>query len=251
MSSISVAIPKIDQPQSAPETGPRVAMYTMGCKVNSFESELIAENLARKSYTRVNWQDQADVYIVNTCTVTSEADRQARQQIRRLARSNPEAKIVVTGCYAQMDPAACEAIPGVDLVVGNGEKLNIPEILQSFDLNQTETALVTDLDEYVSLPQDLLSGFEGKTRAFVQVQQGCDQGCTFCIIHRARGPNRSFDANDVLRQVQNLESNGYREIVLCGVDIGSYGMDQENGKSGLLNLLKMLCQDAGEVTVVR
>lgn len=197
----------------------------MGCKVNLFESELIQHKLEKLGYGRTERTHDATTWIINTCTVTSEADRQARQQVRKAIRSNPDAWIVVTGCYAQIDPEACAAIPGVDLVVGNSRKLDIPSLLAPLQARQLPTVMVDDIDREISLPDELVSGFEGKTRAFVQIQQGCDQGCTFCIIHTARGPNRSFSPGMIRRQVERLVMNDYREVVICGVDIGSFGSD--------------------------
>lgn len=183
---------------------------------------------------RVTDDARADLCVINTCTVTAEADRQARQQVRRAIKSNPGAWIVVTGCYAQMDPGACAEIPGVDLVVGNNRKLDIPNLVDELFKHRLPQVIVGDMDRDISLPSDLVSGFDGRSRAFVQIQQGCDQGCTFCIIHTARGPNRSFAADAIQKQVSHLIENGYREIVLCGVDIGSYGCDADRSRSGTL-----------------
>ncbi len=219
--------------------GPSVAVATMGCKVNTFESALIEEKLADNGFRRAVDPSAAEVRIINTCTVTLEADRQARQQVRRIIRDNPDAWVVVTGCYAQTDPEACAAIPGVDLVVGNARKLEIPALLAPMMARALPPVMVDDVDADVGLPDQLVSGFEGRTRAFVQVQQGCDRGCTFCIIHTARGPNRSFDRDMIRRQVERLVLNGYREVVLCGVDIGSYGEDRGE-REGLEDLLQHL-----------
>ena len=222
----------------------RFFIATLGCKVNSFESELIADKLTGQGYRRVGRHDPADLCLINTCTVTAEADRQARQLVRRVVRNNPEAWIVVTGCYAQMEARACAAIPGVDLVVGNGGKLDIPALLDELYSGGLPPVMVGDVDREISLPRQLVGGFEGRVRAFVQIQQGCDQGCTFCIIHKARGPNRSFPAAMIRRQVARLVMNGYRELVICGVDIGSYGSDfaesNTSADGGLTGLLERL-----------
>ena len=222
----------------------RFSIATLGCKVNQFESELIAQKLTAQHYQRVAHNAPADLCLINTCTVTAEADRQARQLVRRAIRNNPDAWVVVTGCYAQIDADACAAIPGVDLVVGNGAKLDIPELLEQMYDGALPPVMVGDLDREISLPQQLISGFDGRVRAFVQIQQGCDQGCTFCIIHKARGPNRSFPAGLIRRQVERLAINGYRELVICGVDIGSYGSDfstcGDTLGEGLSQLLRQL-----------
>lgn len=203
----------------------RVGIKTLGCKVNTYESELISETLKSDHWQTVPSSDQADLYLINTCTVTKEADRQARQEVRKAVKRNPDALVVVTGCYAQMDPDACAAIPGVDLVLGNDQKLDVHSLLPQLQRGELPQIVVGDLDQHVSLPDKLITGFDSHTRAFVQIQQGCDQGCTFCIIHVARGPSRSIAPSVIKRQVQRLVLNGYPEVVICGVDLGSYGED--------------------------
>ena len=234
----------VDVAKQRPPGQGRIAVSTMGCKVNTFESELIVQKLA-PSYERVAEVEQADVYLINTCTVTVEADRQARQQVRKAIRANPNAWVIVTGCYAQINPEACSEIPGVDLVVGNSKKLDIPSLLEPLYKGELPPVMVGDLDSEISLPDQLVSGFDGRSRAFVQIQQGCDQGCTFCIIHTARGPNRSFEPTLIRRQAERLVMNGYREIVICGVDIGSYGSDFDSDFD-LVDLLKGLVEIDGD-----
>ena len=217
-----------DLPAPSPVATPNsktVGITTLGCKVNTFESELIGEALKTDDWQLVPNTQSADLYLINTCTVTKEADRQARQEVRKAIKRNPQALVVVTGCYAQMDPQACAAIPGVDLVLGNDRKLDVHKLLPELQRGALEKVMVGDLDQHVSLPDQLLAGYEAHTRAFVQIQQGCDQGCTFCIIHVARGPSRSLAPSLIKRQVQRLVLNGYPEIVICGVDLGSYGED--------------------------
>ena len=220
----------------------KVGITTMGCKVNAYESELISEAFKTDNWITVSAKDKADLYIVNTCTVTQEADRQARREVRKVVRKNPEALVVVTGCYAQMDSNACAEIPGVDLVVGNDRKLDIHDLLPELEKGDLPTVLVGDLDKHISLPNELLAGYEAQTRAFIQIQQGCDQGCTFCIIHRARGPSRSLAPTLIKRQVEKLALNGYPEVVICGVDLGSYGEDfsAASGKYDLVDLIQEL-----------
>ncbi len=203
----------------------KVGITTLGCKVNAYESELIGETLQTQDWQVVPNTDLADLYLINTCTVTKEADRQARQEVRKAVKRNPEALVVVTGCYAQMDPDTVAEIPGVDLVLGNDRKLDMHKLLPQLQEGELPKVMVGDLDQHVSLPDQLLAGYEAYTRAFVQIQQGCDQGCTFCIIHVARGPSRSLAPSLIKRQVQRLVLNGYPEIVICGVDLGSYGED--------------------------
>ena len=220
----------------------KVGITTMGCKVNTYESELIAETLKTDDWQVVPNTDKADLYLINTCTVTREADRQARQEVRKVIKRNPDALVVVTGCYAQMDPEACADIPGVDLVLGNDRKLDMHKLLPKLEEGELPNVMVGDLDQHVSLPDQILAGYEAHTRAFVQIQQGCDQGCTFCIIHVARGPSRSLPPSLIKRQVQRLVLNGYPEIVICGVDLGAYGDDlsTESESFDLVDLLNEL-----------
>ena len=240
------------KPESAPAMGSktvseqtrRVGITTLGCKVNTYESELIGETLKTDDWRVVPAQEEADLYLINTCTVTKEADRQARQEVRKAIKRNPEALVVVTGCYAQMDPETCAEIPGVDLVLGNDRKLDVHKVIPQLEKGALPKVMVGDLDQHVSLPDQLLAGYEAHTRAFVQIQQGCDQGCTFCIIHVARGPSRSLPPSLIKRQVQRLVLNGYPEIVICGVDLGSYGEDFNDagfdGSSESFNLVSLL-----------
>ena len=186
-----------------------VEVLTFGCRLNAYESELIRGHAAALQ----------DTVVVNTCAVTAEAERQARQAIRRLARERPEACIVVTGCAVQLDPAAWEAVPGVQRVLGNEDKLK-PE---SWVPGAPST--VSDIMAARETPPHLVTEFAGRARAFVQVQQGCDHRCTFCIIPFGRGPNRSVPIGGVVAQVRALAQAGYQEVVLTGVDIASYGAD--------------------------
>jgi len=189
---------------------PRV--ITLGCRLNAFESEVIR--------TEATAAGVSDALIVNTCAVTSEAVRQARQTVRRLRRQQPDARIVVTGCAAQLHADAFAAMPEVDRVLGNAEKLD----RRSWADDGAPIA-VADIMSVRETAGHLVAGFDGRTRAFVQVQQGCDHRCTFCIIPFARGPNRSVPPDRVVDQVRMLVANGYAEVVLTGVDVCSYGDD--------------------------
>ena len=235
-------------PTATGKSGKRVGISTLGCKINSFESELISQSLRNQDWYTVSDREAADLYLINTCTVTREADRQARQAVRRVIRQNPEALVVVTGCYAQMAPEACAAIEGVDLVLGNDRKLDVHNLLPQLEQGTLPQVLVGDVDQHVSLPDQLLAGYEGRTRAFIQVQQGCDNGCTFCIIHKARGHSRSLPPTLVRRQVQKLVAAGYHEIVVCGVDLGSYGEDFDQ-PFDLCDLLESLLEDVGDARI--
>ena len=231
-------------PDSSPKQsgvdGRSVTVQTLGCKVNLFESEYIYDQLESKSWVR-SLDERADLCIINTCTVTSEADRQSRQAIRRAIRQNPDSTIVVTGCYAQMHPEQCSAIEGVDLVVPGSSKLRIPEYLADTRARSGLRLQVLPADESV-LPEKPIAAFGARSRAFVQIQQGCDNGCTFCIIHEARGASRSLLPTTVNRQVSVHVENGFREIVLCGIDLGAYGDDMSAGQKEAIDLAQLTAQ---------
>lgn len=186
-----------------------VEVVTFGCRINSFESEVLKEK----------FKQMDNLIIVNTCAVTGEAERQCRQAIRKLHKENPQAKIVVTGCAAQINPAKFAEMPEVDLVLGNKEKTEIEKYLHE---TLSEKSIVGDIFSYEEYDKYLITGFEGRQRAYVQIQQGCNHRCTYCIIPFARGNNRSVAEQDIIEQIRTLLKNGYREICLTGVDACSY-----------------------------
>ncbi len=192
-------------------------IITFGCRLNSFESEVIKGHVRQAGL--------GDAVVVNTCAVTAEAERQARQAIRRARRQRPGARIIVTGCAAQIDPQRYGAMPEVDGVLGNAEKLSAT----SYAPEGALPIQVADIMTVRETAGHLVEGFEGRARAFLQVQQGCDHRCSFCIIPMGRGPNRSVPAAEVIAQAHRLLANGYREIVLTGVDVTSYGRDLRAG----------------------
>jgi threonylcarbamoyladenosine tRNA methylthiotransferase MtaB len=187
-------------------------VLTFGCRLNAFESEVIRGHASAAGLT--------DAVIVNTCAVTKEAERQARQAIRRARRDHPDARLIVTGCAAQIDPARYAAMPEVDLVLGNDEKMKA----ESYAPSDSRVA-VGDIMALTETAAHLVDGFEGRARAFIEVQQGCDHRCTFCIIPYGRGNSRSVPVGEIVRQSERLVAAGYRELVLTGVDITSFGSD--------------------------
>ena len=193
-------------------------IITFGCRLNSFESEIIKGQAAEAGLD--------DVVVIHTCAVTAEAERQARQAIRRARRERPDAKIVVTGCSAQISPGAYAEMGEVDHVLGNGEKLD-PDVWQALAAPGSTEARVNvgDAEAIRETAGHLVDGLEGRSRAFVQVQNGCDHRCTFCIIPYGRGPSRSVPVGDVVAQTRRLVERGHKEVVLTGVDLTSYGRD--------------------------
>lgn len=186
-----------------------VEVVTLGCRINSYESEVLKEKLSSFD----------NVIIVNTCAVTGEAERQCRQTIRKLRKSNPEARIIVTGCAAQIAPHKFAEMPEVDLVLGNKEKAEIEKYINE---ELSEKSIVGDIFSYDSYDKYLITGFEGRQKAFVQIQQGCNHRCTYCIVPYARGNNRSVQEEDIIRQIRELLEQGFEEICLTGVDACSY-----------------------------
>lgn len=186
-----------------------VEVVTFGCRINSFESEILKEK----------FKSIDDLIIVNSCAVTGEAERQCRQAIRKLRKEKPSAKIVVTGCAAQVNPQKFTQMPEVDLVLGNKEKAEIEKYINN---DITEKTIVGDIFSYESYDKYLITGFEGRQRAFVQIQQGCNHRCTYCIIPFARGNNRSVPEDEIIKQIKTLLAQGFDEICLTGVDACSY-----------------------------
>ena len=194
----------------------KAKVVTFGCRLNIYESEIIKEHAENARLT--------DAFIFNTCAVTAEATRQAKQSIRRTRRNNPDANIIVTGCAAQIDPQQFSDMTEVDQVFGNEEKLS-SQSYQDFGISKSERVAVNDIMSIKKTAPHLIDGFEERSRAFVQVQNGCDHRCTFCIIPYGRGNSRSVPAGEVVTQIQKLVDNGYKEVIITGVDITSYGPD--------------------------
>jgi threonylcarbamoyladenosine tRNA methylthiotransferase MtaB len=221
-----------------------VEVVTFGCRLNTYESEAMQRHAEAA--------DLGETVIVNTCAVTAEATRQARQTIRRIAREKPEARIVVTGCAAQVEPQAFAAMPEVAQVVGNHEKMQAETwtALKDFGVGASERVVVDDIMAVRETALHLIDGMRGRTRAFVQVQNGCDHRCTFCIIPFGRGPSRSVPVGAVVDQVRRLVGNGYREVVLTGVDITSYGADLP-GRPALGRLVQAILKHVPELERLR
>jgi len=191
-------------------------IITFGCRLNSYESEVMRASLIKAGVTQA--------FVINSCAVTNEAVRQSRQTIRKLRRDHPQARIIVTGCAAQIDPAPYDAMPEVDFVIGNGEKMQT-STWQGLAAGELERVRVNDIFSVRETASHMISGFGGRARAYVQIQNGCDHRCTFCIIPFGRGNSRSVPVGDVVEQIRRLSGQGFAEIVLTGVDITDYGAD--------------------------
>ena len=212
-----------------------VAFYTLGCKVNQYETEAIAESFKSMGYIINKFDEKSDVYVVNSCSVTAMADRKARTLISKARKQNPGAIIVLCGCYSQTN-GEVKNINDADIIIGNRNKCDLPNIIKNYEGEKYYN--VPDIMEVKKFEETPVSGHEGKTRAFMKIQDGCDNYCAYCIIPYARGHIRSREMTSIKNEAETLIKNGYREIVLTGIHITSYGKD--SGGVTLLDVLKML-----------
>ena len=216
----------------------KVALYNLGCKVNSYETEGMRQSFAQKGYSIVPFDEAADIYIVNTCTVTNIADRKSRQMLHRARQLNPEAIVVAAGCYVQTAQAAVEKDAGIDLAIGNNRKKDIVEIVEAYLIQRRDKTLggttVPDIGRVREYEEFRLKRTGEHTRAYIKIQDGCNQFCSYCAIPYARGRVRSRRQEDILEEVRGLAEAGYREVVLTGIHISSYGTD--TGESRLVEL---------------
>ena len=215
-----------------------VAFYTLGCKVNFYDTEAIWQLFKKEGYEQVDFEQQADVYVINTCTVTNTGDKKSRQIIRRAIRRNPDAVVAVTGCYAQTSPAEVMAIPGVDIVIGTQNRDQILTLVKQFQEQRRPVNAVRNIMKTREFEELDVPNFADRTRAFLKIQEGCNNFCTFCIIPWSRGLMRSRKPESVIRQAQMLVEAGYKEIVLTGIHTGGYGEDFADYK--LADLLRDL-----------
>ncbi len=197
----------------------RVAISTLGCKTNQFESAAMAEQLETAGYLMVHFNEPSDIYIINSCTVTARTDAETRRLIRRARRLNPDSRIIATGCYAQVAPCELEKMPEIDCVIGNQEKLSISSLLESAGRS------VADISQIVNAEPLKLTSFAEHTRAFLQIQNGCNSFCSYCIVPYARGRSRSVTADETLQGIRDLAAHGFKEVVLTGIHLGAYGHD--------------------------
>lgn len=225
----------------------RFAIYTLGCKVNQYESQAMQSILEGQGHTLVPFEEQADLYLINTCSVTAVSDKKSRQVIRRARRSNPEAVIAVCGCYAQAEPEQVAAL-GVDLVSGTGDRLAFLERVQQEVRRHQPLVEVDDALRRTGFEVLPAGGLEGRTRAMLKVQDGCRNFCTYCIIPYTRGALRSEPLETAVEQAKALAEQGYREIVLTGIEISSWGVEWKNG-SGLIDLIEALCRAVPELRI--
>lgn len=202
------------------------AFYTLGCKVNQYETQAITELFKDRGYDIKDFSDVCDVYVINTCTVTAMSDRKSRQIIRRAKKQNPDSIVVVTGCYAQVSPDEVLKIEGVNLVIGTNEKSTIPGAVEK--LCKEKQSFVHDISRTRDFERMQVTGYGTMTRAYIKIQEGCNQFCSYCIIPYARGPIRSRDPEEVIDEARALVNDGFTEIILVGIHIASYGLDRKD-----------------------
>ena len=227
----------------------KIAFYTLGCKVNQYETQALEQLVTQRGHSLVPFEEAADAYVINTCTVTAVSDKKSRQVIRRARKAAPDAVIAVCGCYPQTHPDDVEKL-GVDLISGTGDRTGFVDLLER---EWRDRQPITALDDafqrraFESLPA---GGLEGRTRAMLKMEDGCVNFCSYCIIPYARGRVRSLPLADCVRQARELEAAGYREIVLTGIEISSWGQDLE-GKPELMEAIEAICQGLSPDTRVR
>ena len=221
----------------------KAASFALGCKVNQYESEAIAELFAEKGYEIVGIDEEADVYVINTCTVTNFGDKKSRQLIRKVKRQNENAIVAVVGCYAQTAPKELMEIAGVNLVIGTKDRAQIVEMVEQYDrANGVENHVSDIMKERVFEPLSIQK-LANRTRAYLKIQDGCSQYCSYCIIPYARGPIRSREPQEVVAEVKRLAENGFNEVVLTGIHVASYGKDRRD--TSLLDILKQVHEVEG------
>lgn len=208
----------------------KVAFHNLGCKVNSYEMDVMLQSLKDKGYEIVPFEEKADIYIVNTCTVTNIADRKSRQMLHKAKKTNPEGIVVAVGCYVQSDTEGAKADDAVDLLIGNNRKKDLVRILENY-MNGVEEDAVIDINHTDEYEEMKLTGTQEHTRAYIKIQDGCNQFCSYCLIPFARGRVRSRKSEDIVEEITGLAKAGYQEFVLTGIHISSYGIDfEEKGR---------------------
>lgn len=225
----------------------KAALHNLGCKVNAYETEAMQEMLEQAGYEIVPFREGADIYIINTCTVTNIADRKSRQMLHRARKMNPDAIVVAAGCYVQAQAEKQEVDPCIDIVLGNNRKKDLLAVLEEYQQKKAEGECLEEVED-ISRTKDYeplsLTKPGDHTRAYIKVQDGCNQFCTYCIIPYARGRVRSREVEDVIREVRALAENGYREVVLTGIHLSSYGIDFD-GERHLLELIRAVHEVEG------
>ena len=224
----------------------KVALHNLGCKVNAYEVEAMQQLLENAGYETVPFEEGADVYVINTCTVTNIADRKSRQMLNKAKKMNPDAIVVATGCYAQADTEKLKEDTAVDLILGNNQKTQIVEALEEYEKEHAKQVQVIEINHTKEYEELSISSTAEHVRAYIKVQDGCNQFCTYCIIPFARGRVRSRKIEEVLSEVETLAAKGYKEVVLTGIHLSSYGVDfPKEERESLLSLIQAVSRVEG------
>ena len=224
----------------------KVALHNLGCKVNAYEVEAMQQLLENAGYETVPFEEGADVYVINTCTVTNMADRKSRQMLHKAKKMNPDAIVVATGCYAQADTEKLKEDTAVDLILGNNQKTQIVEALEEYEKEHAKQVQVIEINHTKEYEELSISSTSEHVRAYIKVQDGCNQFCTYCIIPFARGRVRSRKIEEVLSEVETLAAKGYKEVVLTGIHLSSYGVDfPKEERESLLSLIQAVSRVEG------
>ena len=224
----------------------KVALHNLGCKVNAYEVEAMQQLLENAGYETVPFEEGADVYVINTCTVTNIADRKSRQMLHKAKKMNPDAIVVATGCYAQADTEKLKEDTAVDLILGNNQKTQIVEALEEYEKEHAKQVQVIEINRTKEYEELSISSTAEHVRAYIKVQDGCNQFCTYCIIPFARGRVRSRKIEEVLSEVETLAAKGYKEVVLTGIHLSSYGVDfPKEERESLLSLIQAVSRVEG------
>lgn len=229
----------------------KVALHTLGCKLNFSETSTIGNQFLKQGFDIVDFKENADVYVLNTCSVTENSEKECRQFVRRVQRQNPDAFIIVTGCYAQLRPEELAQIEGVDVILGSQEKFRLFSLIDKFQKNDLSCIFVSSTEELNDFGHAHSTDADSRTRAYFKIQDGCDYKCSFCTIPMARGKSRSLEANQVLTEFRALVNEGYKEIILTGVNVGDYGnsFTGETNRIGLHQILQEMLQVDGEFRI--
>ena len=222
-----------------------VAFYTLGCKVNQYETEAMEEIFEKEGYKIVNENEIADIYVINTCTVTNLSDRKSRQFISKAKKNNKDALIAVVGCYSQVAPEEVSKIEGVDVIIGTTDRNKIVELCEKAKVNKEKINVVKKIRTQKEFETINIKDIKSKTRAYIKIQDGCNQFCSYCIIPYARGPIRSRDLDDIIKETKKLAEAGFKEIVLTGIHVASYGKDKKD-----ISLIEVL-EEVGKIDKIQ
>lgn len=222
-----------------------VAFYTLGCKVNQYETEAMEEIFEKEGYKIVNENEIADIYVINTCTVTNLSDRKSRQFISKAKKNNKDALIAVVGCYSQVAPEEVSKIEGVDVIIGTTDRNKIVELCEKAKVNKEKINVVKNIRTQKEFETINIKDIKSKTRAYIKIQDGCNQFCSYCIIPYARGPIRSRDLDDIIKETKKLAEAGFKEIVLTGIHVASYGKDKKD-----ISLIEVL-EEVGKIDKIQ